>query len=246
MSAPFSDPGSFRSVADITDAETLDRVRAFKQALKAANKAKGSTDSQVPRDSRARSAAEATGRRQRCRRRRARRSHRPTCREALSAPETGTLARRRLYLCTADRPDLATFLESCIAGGVDVVQLRDKHLEARDLVERGRLAARSVCADHDVPFILNDRPDLALEIGADGVHVGQHDASPALARRILGPDAIVGLSTHAPEELESSRDEPVDYVSAGPVTPTPTKPGRPGRARSTSRSPWPRRDDRSS
>ncbi len=145
----------------------------------------------------------------------------------MNAPDSGGLAQRRLYLCTADRPDLATFLASCIAGGVDVVQLRDKHLEARHVVERGRLAAR-VCAELDVPFILNDRPDLALEIGADGVHVGQDDVSPALAHRILGPDAIVGLSTHANKELESSRDEPVDYVSAGPVTPTPTKPGRPG------------------
>jgi thiamine-phosphate pyrophosphorylase len=145
----------------------------------------------------------------------------------LNAPEASTLAQRHLYLCTADRPDLAAFLDACIAGGVDVVQLRDKQLEARDLVERGRLAAR-VCAEHGVPFILNDRPDLALEVGADGVHVGQRDASPALARRILGPSAIIGLSTHAPVELDSSRDEPVDYVSAGPVAPTPTKPGRAG------------------
>jgi thiamine-phosphate pyrophosphorylase len=145
----------------------------------------------------------------------------------LSVPGTATLAHRHLYLCTANRPDLALFLDACIAGGVDVVQLRDKDLDARDLVERGRLAAR-VCAEHGVPFIVNDRPDLALEIGADGVHVGQHDATPALARRILGPAAIVGLSTHAPVELESSREEPVDYVSAGPVAPTPTKPGRAG------------------
>ena len=104
-----------------------------------------------------------------------------------------------------------------------------------------------MCAEHGVPFILNDRPDLALEIGADGVHVGQDDASPALARRILGPRAIVGLSTHAPTELESSRDEPVDYVSAGPVAPTPTKPGRAGTGlglRHLRRGPA--RDDRSS
>ncbi len=107
------------------------------------------------------------------------------------------------------------------------MQLRDKHLDARRLVERGRLAAR-VCGANGVPFILNDRPDLALEVGADGVHVGQDDAPADLARRILGPDAIVGLSTHAPPELESSRTEPVDYISAGPVSPTPTKPGRPG------------------
>lgn len=137
------------------------------------------------------------------------------------------LADRRLYLCTADRPDLASFLAACIAGGVDVVQLRDKDLDARPLLARARLAAE-VCADHGVPFILNDRPDLALECGAAGVHVGQDDAPPALARRILGPGAIVGLSTHAPAELDAAAGEPVDYVSTGPVAPTPTKPGRAG------------------
>jgi thiamine-phosphate pyrophosphorylase len=79
-----------------------------------------------------------------------------------------------------------------------------------------------------VPFILNDRPDLALEVGADGVHVGQDDAPPGLARRVLGERAVVGLSTHAPGELDEAAAEPVDYVSVGPVVPTPTKPGRPG------------------
>ena len=137
------------------------------------------------------------------------------------------LARRRLYLCTADRPDLAEFRSACIAGGVDIVQLRDKELDARPLLGRARLAA-SVCADLGVPFVLNDRPDLALECGADGVHVGQDDAPPALARRILGPEAIVGFSTHASAELDASSAEPADYVSTGPVSPTPTKPGRPG------------------
>ncbi|MGH9282541.1 MAG: thiamine phosphate synthase, partial [Acidimicrobiales bacterium] len=137
------------------------------------------------------------------------------------------LAGRRLYLCTPDRPDLAEFLAACIRGGVDVVQLRDKELEARPLLARAAVAA-GVCRDAGVPFLLNDRPDLALEVGADGVHVGQDDAPPALARRLLGSGAIVGLSTHAPAELDASRSEPVDYVSAGPVTATPTKPGRPG------------------
>lgn len=132
-----------------------------------------------------------------------------------------------LYLCTPDRPDLAAFVEACIQGGVDVVQLREKVLQARPLLARARLAA-AVCRDHGVPFILNDRPDLALEAGADGVHVGQDDAPPALARRVLGPSAIVGLSTHAPAEIDASAREPVDYVSAGPVSPTPTKPGRAG------------------
>ena len=139
----------------------------------------------------------------------------------------GPLSDRRLYLCTADRPDLATFVAACIAGGVDVVQLRDKVLDARPLLARARLAAE-VCAAAGVPFILNDRPDLALECDAAGVHVGQDDAPPALARRILGPGAIVGLSTHAPAELDASAAEPADYVSVGPVAPTPTKPGRPG------------------
>ena len=137
------------------------------------------------------------------------------------------LGSRRLYLCTPDRPDLASFIAACVAGGVDVVQLRDKTLDARPLVERAAVVRR-VCADLGVPFILNDRPDLALEVEADGVHVGQDDASPTLARRILGPAAIVGLSTHSRDDLLGSLDEPVDYVSAGPVTATPTKPGRPG------------------
>ncbi|MGP0029903.1 MAG: thiamine phosphate synthase [Acidimicrobiales bacterium] len=140
------------------------------------------------------------------------------------------IADLHLYLCTADRPDLARFLADDIAGGVDVVQLRDKRLEARPLIERARLA-RSVCADHGVPFILNDRPDLALEVGADGVHVGQDDAPAALARRILGPEAVIGLSTHGPGDLAGAAGPSgavLSYLSAGPVEPTPTKPGRPG------------------
>jgi thiamine-phosphate pyrophosphorylase len=144
-----------------------------------------------------------------------------------SAGERVGLAERRLYLCTPDRPDLEVFLEACLAGGVDLVQLRDKHLDARSLVARARLAWR-VCAAHGVPCLLNDRPDLALDAGVDGVHVGQDDAPAGLARRVLGPSALVGLSTHAPAEADASVDEPVDYISAGPVTPTPTKPGRPG------------------
>ena len=139
-----------------------------------------------------------------------------------------------LYLCTPDRPDLATFVAACIAGGVDIVQLRDKHLEARPLLERAAVV-RAVCADAGVPFILNDRPDLALEAGADGLHVGQDDAPVALARRILGADAIIGLSTHGPADLAAAMAMAIgsgpgglSYISAGPVEPTPTKPGRPG------------------
>ena len=134
---------------------------------------------------------------------------------------------RRLYLCTADRPDLAAFVSRCIDGGVDVVQLRDKVLDARPLLARAAVV-QGVCADAGVPFVLNDRPDLALVLGADGVHVGQDDAPPSLARRLLGARSIVGYSTHAPAELDGALAEPVDYVSTGPVNETPTKPGRPG------------------
>jgi len=137
------------------------------------------------------------------------------------------LSTRRLYLCTPDRPDLAAFIADCIAGGVDVVQLRDKELDARSLLARAAVVA-AVCREHGVPFVLNDRPDLALEAGADGVHVGQDDAPVALARRIMGPGAIVGLSTHGPADLEGAATEDVTYISAGPVEATPTKPGRPG------------------
>lgn len=137
------------------------------------------------------------------------------------------LSGRHLYLCTSDRPDLPAFVSACIAGGVDVVQLREKELEARALLDRARVVAE-VCRAAGVPFVLNDRPDLALAAGADGVHVGQDDAPVWLARRILGPEAIVGLSTHSPSDLAGSLNEDVTYISAGPVEATPTKPGREG------------------
>ncbi|HTX00099.1 MAG TPA: thiamine phosphate synthase, partial [Acidimicrobiales bacterium] len=139
----------------------------------------------------------------------------------------GALAGRSLYLCVPDRDDLERFVAACCRGGVDVVQLREKQLDARPLIARARIL-RKVCTDHGVPFILNDRPDLAVECEADGVHVGQDDAPPSLCRRLLGARAIVGLSTHARGELVAAQQEPVDYLSVGPVTATPTKPGRPG------------------
>lgn len=138
---------------------------------------------------------------------------------------TLTINQRSLYLCTPDRADLAAFLSDCIAGGVDIVQLRDKNLDARPLIARARIA-QQVCADLGVPFILNDRPDLALEVGADGVHLGQDDGPISLARKILGTEAIVGLSTHRPDEFTNGLGEEVNYLSAGPVVATPTKPGR--------------------
>ena len=137
------------------------------------------------------------------------------------------LASRSLYLCTPIRADLTSVLADCIAGGVDIVQLRDKDHDAVDVIAAGREAA-ALCADLGVPFVMNDRPDLALEVGADGVHVGQDDAPVSLCRRILGPDAIIGLSTHASTELAEAIGTDATYLSAGPVVATPTKPGRSG------------------
>jgi thiamine-phosphate pyrophosphorylase len=137
------------------------------------------------------------------------------------------LERARLYLCTPDRPDLADFISAVCAAGVGIVQLRDKELDDRAIVERAGVAREAAHAAGAL-FVLNDRPDLAVACGADGVHVGQDDVPAAEARRIVGPDALVGLSTHSPDELAASAAEPVDYISAGPVEPTPTKPGRPG------------------
>lgn len=137
------------------------------------------------------------------------------------------LATARLYLCTPIRPDLAAFVGSVCAAGVDAVQLREKDA-GDDEVLAAAAGARDAAHAHGALFVLNDRPDLAVECGADGVHVGQDDASPGECRRLVGDDLLVGLSTHAPEELDAALGTPVDYVSVGPVEPTPTKPGRPG------------------
>lgn len=137
------------------------------------------------------------------------------------------LPSRSLYLCVGVREDVASFLPAVLRGGVDVVQLREK--TAPDDV---RLAAARlmipICHDFDVPFVMNDSPELALAAGADGVHVGQEDATVAHCRALLGPDALVGLSTHADAEFDEALLEPVSYLSAGPIVATPTKLGRPG------------------
>ncbi len=135
------------------------------------------------------------------------------------------LARARLYL-VGDERAVDRALAPALAAGVDLFQLRMKDA-GDDAVLRVAERARALCAAHDVPFLLNDRPDLAVRAGADGVHVGQDDVAPQDARAVMGPDAIVGLSTHAPDQLAAAADAPVDYVAVGPVHATPTKPGRP-------------------
>ncbi|MGH8999810.1 MAG: thiamine phosphate synthase [Acidimicrobiia bacterium] len=137
------------------------------------------------------------------------------------------LGAARLYLCLGDRPDLGGFVTAVCEAGVDIVQLREQHLDDGPLLDRAVLAARAAQAAGAL-FVMNDRPDLAMLCGADGVHVGQDDLPPERVRQLMGPEAIVGLSTHRPSELEAAGAEPVDYVSVGPVAPTPTKPGRPG------------------
>jgi thiamine-phosphate pyrophosphorylase len=139
------------------------------------------------------------------------------------------LAAARLYLvcgCMPGERELEDFLPAAISGGVDVVQLRDKRLEDGFLVEAASVAA-DVCEEHGVLFILNDRPDVAAQVRADGVHLGQDDMSVARARAIVGPDMLVGLSTHAPGEIDAADPALVDYIGVGPVHATPTKPGRP-------------------
>jgi thiamine-phosphate pyrophosphorylase len=131
----------------------------------------------------------------------------------------------RFYLCTPDRPDLAEFVDACIRGGVDIVQLREKDADDTTILQRAAIV-RDVCRNHGVPFVLNDRPDLALECDADGVHVGQTDTPPSQARRILGPDKLVGLSTRGGDQLRAAAREPVDYASVGPVHSTATHPER--------------------
>lgn len=136
------------------------------------------------------------------------------------------LSTRRLYLCTPLRGDLIEFVNAALSGGVDVVQLREKDAGDDEIVRHARDLV-TLCHDFGAPFILNDRPDLAERAGADGVHVGQEDESVTRCREILGPDALVGLSTHSEDDLERALAQPTSYLSAGPIVETPTKPGRP-------------------
>jgi thiamine-phosphate pyrophosphorylase len=135
----------------------------------------------------------------------------------------------RLYLCCDARPhdeDPEALLRAALGGGVDIVQLREKELE-RDEILRAASTFRRVADTYSALFIVNDDPDLARACDADGVHVGGHDEVTA-ARAHLGPEAIVGLSTHSEGEIAASAELPVDYIAVGPIWETPTKPGRPG------------------
>lgn len=137
------------------------------------------------------------------------------------------LSTRRLYLCVGVRDDMDRFLPAVLRGGVDVVQLREKNLD-RNVQRDAAEVMVPICRDFGVPFIMNDSPELASEVGADGVHVGQDDVSVEHCREILGNQAIVGLSTHSSAEFDDALAQRASYLSAGPMVPTPTKPGREG------------------
>ncbi|HWF24324.1 MAG TPA: thiamine phosphate synthase [Solirubrobacteraceae bacterium] len=128
----------------------------------------------------------------------------------------------RLYLVCDARPQ--AFLLRALRGGVDIVQLRMKEAPDEAIVVTAERFARA-CAEHGSLFIVNDRADLAAEVGADGVHIGQDDGTVAGARELVGPDRLLGLSTHTPAQVAAA--DGVDYIGVGPVHATPTKPGRP-------------------
>ena len=123
---------------------------------------------------------------------------------------------------TAARGLVAT-VEAAAAGGTTIVQLRDPATTTRSLIDQGR-ALKSLLDGFGVPLIVNDRVDVALAIGADGVHVGRNDMQPDDARRLLGPDGIVGWSVTGVDDLGAIDPAIVDYVGVGPVFPTTTKP----------------------
>jgi thiamine-phosphate pyrophosphorylase len=157
----------------------------------------------------------------------------------LGADRRARLAAARLYLVCgsiSDRPAsdssfagrraLPDLLRAAIAGGVDVVQLREKHLPDEELVAVAN-AARALCERLGALLIVNDRPLVAREVGADGVHVGQDDMPVEEVRELVGPDVLIGLSTHAPAEIDAVDAQLVDYIGVGPIHETPTKPGLP-------------------
>ncbi|MEU8759226.1 thiamine phosphate synthase [Streptomyces sp. NPDC048659] len=139
------------------------------------------------------------------------------------------LADARLYLCTDARKrqgDLPAFLDAVLSSGVDIVQLRDKGMEAGEELEHLSVFAEA-CRRHGKLLAVNDRADVAHAIGSDVLHLGQGDLPVPAARAILGEGVLVGRSCHAEEEAAAAAAEPgVDYFCTGPCWPTPTKPGR--------------------
>jgi thiamine-phosphate pyrophosphorylase len=148
------------------------------------------------------------------------------------------LATVSLYLCTdarRERGDLAQFADAALAGGVDIIQLRDKGSAGEQqfgpLEARQELEALAILADaarrHNALLAVNDRADIALAAGADVLHLGQDDLPLTVARDVLGAETLIGRSTHDLTQVRAAATEDVDYFCVGPCWPTPTKPGRP-------------------
>ena len=143
---------------------------------------------------------------------------------SLSPPEgNGPLRRERLrtarlyFVCDARPPaDLEALLRAALGGGADIVQLREKELDKAE-TERAAGTFRRVADTFSALFVVNDDPELARRCNADGVHVGQDDVSAEEARELLGPEAIIGLSTHSEEQIAASAGRPVDYISVGRI-----------------------------
>ena len=140
-----------------------------------------------------------------------------------------SLAAARLYLCTdarARQGDFADFVDAAFAGGVDIIQLRDKSLEGGEQLDRLGVLA-DAAARHGRLWSVNDRADIAHVTGAPVLHLGQKDLPARLARRVVGPRVLVGMSTHTPEQVDAAAGaDDLDYFCVGPVWATPTKPGR--------------------
>lgn len=155
------------------------------------------------------------------------------------------LAAARLYLCTPARPDLESFLAAVLSGGVDIVQLRHKGLEAAQEIALCEIVA-GAARRHGALWSVNDRADLAYATGADVLHLGQGDLPVPAARALLDDDVLIGRSTHDEQQVTAAvSQQGVDYFCVGPTWPTPTKPGRhaPGLAlarfaASTTGRPW--------
>jgi len=153
--------------------------------------------------------------------------------EGIAALRRERLRTARLYFVCEAMPggkDPEPLLTAALDGGVDIVQLRDKQGPLR-VIERAAATFRRVCDTYGVPFILNDDPELAVALNADGVHIGQDDMPVAEARRLVGPERLLGLSTHSREQIteahQTAREHRIDHISVGPVWETPTKAGRP-------------------
>jgi thiamine-phosphate pyrophosphorylase len=151
----------------------------------------------------------------------------------MSDAQSGTQRRERLaaaslYLVCPATPTegLPELLRGAVAGGTQIVQLREKDLSDGELTAVAN-AARALCERIGALLIVNDRPHVAVELGADGVHVGQDDMPVAQVRELIGPEMLLGLSTHSPEQIDAVDPELVDYIGVGPIHETPTKPGRP-------------------